>query len=339
MRILNEHGEEWINLPPHQFDQTSEIAVFLHNYFPGKTALLVGPTVIPHLTIEIAKKLNVDLILQERASHCVDLFEPTFAKDWDIPFYYLSSNFDFLYNPVPGILFYPYWLTVSRTFPDNSLIFGSEQDINRQYMCSSICRHPKEHRIYNFIKLQNKNYFNKVYWTFYKCDHINVDKITGVTDCEQQQFDKYYAAAPSLTRVGESECIRLTSWDAFTNSYLNLTSETYTNYNFLSEKSYKPFLAGQIPVIYGPRNANKMLSDIGFDMFYDVIDHNKYDNLPTIQERIDVILDSIESIADTNFLNLFSTTTNRRMKNKKHLFSQEVLDLLLTPLFNKLREI
>lgn len=337
MRTLNEHGEEWISLPVPQWRQTTELALFLKNRFPGKTALLIGPEIESQLSIAIAKKFNVDIILQEKASHCVELECPEFSSEWDIPFYYLSSNFDFFYNSVPGILFYPYWLLVAKTFPDNKLIFGTAQDINRKYFFSSICRNPSPHRIYNFIKLKQQKYFHKVYWTLYNFPRRKISKIF-VTDSEWEEFEKYYQSAP-LMQNGEWECISDTGWDAFTNSYVNLTSETYTGYNFLSEKSFKPFLAGQIPIIFGPKNANKILSDIGFDMFYDVIDHTRYDNLPTIEDRIDSMLDSIHSIADANLSDVFEHTIHRRIENKKHLFSNELLELLLRDFLSTLDSI
>jgi hypothetical protein len=100
MKIINEDGNEWINLPSDQKGLITVIAVFLKDYFPNKTALLLQPTTPPHTTIDIAKKLNVDIILQDQAHHCVDLPEPTFSNNWEIPFYYLSNNFEDFYKNI-----------------------------------------------------------------------------------------------------------------------------------------------------------------------------------------------------------------------------------------------
>jgi hypothetical protein len=340
MPIINEHGEEWVNLPLHRIDQTAEIAFFLNQYYSNKTVLLIQPTVVSRTSIKIAKKLNADVILQEQASHCVELVEPTFANNWDIPFYYLSNNLIFLHDPVPGILFYPYWLLASRRFPNNNLVFGSSSDINRKYTCASICRHPRDHRIYNFIKLQKKPYFNKIYWTFWKCDHISVSREMlqeiSVTDQEWKQFSDYYENA-AIDYTGEMECITLTNWDAFLQSYINLTSETYQVYNFTSEKSFKPFLSGQIPMIFGAKNANKFLSDMGFDMFYDIVNHKTYDTHENLQDRLDNLHKCVDTIIDLDFSEIFKQTAERRKKNKDHLFSRDVEQLLMKSFFEKLQ--
>lgn len=336
MKIINEDGNEWVNLPLQQKTLITAIAVFLKDYFPNKTALLLHPTISPHTTIDTAKKFNVDIILQDQAHHCVDLSEPAFSNNWEIPFYYLTNNFEEFYNPRHGLIFYPYWLIKAQSFFSNTDI-GSHTDIHRTYLASSICRHPRIHRIYNFIKLRKMSFFSKTFWTFYKCDHIQIEQPALVSNLEWQQFEQYYNAAESIFG-GEEQCIEDTNWEAFADSYINLTSETYLNYSFASEKSFKPFLAGQIPVIYGAPGANKLLADIGFDMFYDIIDHNEYDFLPTVEKRIEKMLSLVDKVSTYNFSEIFKETEMRRKKNRDYLCSKEVLDLLLTPLFNILKK-
>jgi hypothetical protein len=105
----------------------------------------------------------------------------------------------------------------------------------------------------------------------------------------------------------------------------------------MSEKSFKPFLAGQIPVIYGTSGANRLVADMGFDMFYDIIDHNKYDNLETVQERIDGMLACIDTVSESDFAEIFLSTVDRRKKNKEHLFSKDIEELLMKPFFEKIK--
>jgi hypothetical protein len=341
MKVINEHGEECINLPETRIDQTAEIAFFLNELKYDKTVLLIHPTVPPHTSIEFAKKLGVDIIFQEQASHCVDLFEPTFASNWPIPFYYLANNLEFFYNTIPGIIYYPYWLLACRRFPDNKLTIGSEQDIDRKYFASSICRHPKFHRIYNFIKLRQKPYLDKIFWTFWRCNHIHLDRQpppgTNLRLDEWTDFLNYYDNARyESSLLGDEVCIIETNWPAFTDSYINITSETYTSYKFTSEKSFKPFLAGQIPMIYGTLGANRLLANTGFDMFYDIINHDQYDNLETEQDRIDGMLKILDDLVDLDFEQIFRETVGRRKKNKEHLFSKDIEEFLMKSFLEKL---
>jgi hypothetical protein len=52
---------------------------------------------------------------------------------------------------------------------------------------------------------------------------------------------------------------------------VNLVTETDINLLWLSEKTCKPFMARQIPIIVGSAGVNKFLQDIGLDMFVDIV--------------------------------------------------------------------
>jgi hypothetical protein len=341
MKLINELGLDILETPLVKRTLADFTAVFLADLFPRLTALFIEPSVLPHQIIDKARALGADLILQDQSTHCVNLTEPAFAQDYEIPFYYLSGDFAHFRNPTPGIIFFPYWLVQARQFPDNDLDFGSYTDINRKYFCSSICRHPRDHRVYNFLQLRKRHYTSQIFWTFYNCPHF-VFPIENVYDCNDQEWNsflEYYQQAPQIEGWGEYECISNTKWDAFVNSYFNLVSETYTTHQFASEKSYKPFLSGQIPVIYGAPGANRVLADIGFDMFYDIVNHHLYDDHAHVTDRIDQIWVELDRLSNLNMIEIFQATADRRRKNKEYFFSQELLTYLLEPLHKAMKEI
>ena len=334
MLLINKHGKDFTQLPLQEYSQTSEVAYFLKDYLPNKVALLVGPEVHPNDADRLSQEYKVDYIFQDQSSHSVELSPHNYK--FKVPFYYLTSNMDFFHSPQPGVLFYPYWLLTTRQFPDNQIKIGSAQDLKRQFVASSIARHPKPHRIYNIVKLQKKPYLDKMHWTFFKNLYVNVHR-DGLSDDEWCEFLEFYDKRPEIM-IGEEQCVRHTDHAAFADSYVNITSETYTNYNFLSEKSYKPFLAGQLAMIYGTSGVVKILDSLGFDMFYDIIDHNQYDFQPTYQKRIDSMLTLLDTVVTYNFEEIFNATAQRRQRNKDYLFSQELTVLVTTPFFTRLKE-
>jgi hypothetical protein len=63
------------------------------------------------------------------------------------------------------------------------------------------------------------------------------------------------------------------------NSYINITAETnyFTSYEYvsISEKSYKPFISFNIPLIIGQPSIYPYMRDCGFDMFDDFFDNSE----------------------------------------------------------------
>ena len=115
---------------------------------------------------------------------------------------------------------------------------------------------------------------------------------------------------------------------------INLVTETsLTEGVILTEKTCKPFLAYQIPVILGPIGANKFLQDMGLDMFEDYIPWRTWDNeinhkLKT--QKIVTFLDQLlaSPTAEQDILLIHQQMHPRLVRNKERFHSREFLDLL-----------
>lgn len=117
---------------------------------------------------------------------------------------------------------------------------------------------------------------------------------------------------------------------------INLVTETmyYPEYNaidesFITEKTWKVFTAGQMPVIIGPKGIVKRLRDYGFDMFDDIIDHS-YDNADDDQRLFKAIESMQRVIATNNLASLNLKTLKRRKFNRKHFFYGIDIDTPIT---------
>jgi hypothetical protein len=101
--------------------------------------------------------------------------------------------------------------------------------------------------------------------------------------------------------------------EAYHNAYCNIVTESeceeypyYQNVNLpiVTEKSYKPFRSGQVPLMLAARGHIEYLQGLGFELMTDLLPQG-FDNLPVLQK-----IDEIVKI-------LFSDLENR--KNKKPL--------------------
>ena len=115
----------------------------------------------------------------------------------------------------------------------------------------------------------------------------------------------------------------------FQNIFVTLSLESITRETgtiFLTEKTFFSWLNFKPVVVLGQRGVNKFLESIGFDMFKDLIDYDKFDNLETIEQRSVSFANTVSSDLVQNFeekLNRAKETQlefDKRLKNNYNLF-------------------
>lgn len=80
-----------------------------------------------------------------------------------------------------------------------------------------------------------------------------------------------------------------------TTSDVGGTNSMHGGVYYLTEKTLRPFLNHQIPIINTTTGFTKWLhKNYGFDLFKDIIDYTKWDNLPTLEGRSEVIITEIK---------------------------------------------
>ena len=124
--------------------------------------------------------------------------------------------------------------------------------------------------------------------------------------------------------------------DLYDNTLINLVTETYYHFQynkvsnlFITEKTWKPFTAYQIPVIIGPKGEVDYLRCIGFDMFDDIIDHS-YDSEPDSTRVFGAINALKETIEKYDVEELSKITKERRIKNRELYLSYLPIDKPIT---------
>lgn len=135
-----------------------------------------------------------------------------------------------------------------------------------------------------------------------------------------------------------------TLFPVHTNSYCNLVMEHTMEVPILSEKSFKPFIAKQIPIYLAAIRAAEALKYLGFDLFYDFIDHTKYDDLhindhrnpENFVMRIDYVHYYIDEIYKTNFTEFFHLpSTQQRLQANQDYFYSDAIDHLCIKHYNE----
>lgn len=241
-----------------------------------------------------------------------------------------------------NVVYFPLWLLASKIFANADII----ADGNKTYKVSCINRNPRPGRIYNFIKLKNLPFADELYLTCYKkypCggDYLDSDSFQGLDQIDIDLFLEIYNTLPDElieynklgNIVGEFGIIEEINTIAYTDSMLNVITETYCNHSFLSEKTFKPIRAEQLFLMSGPMHSIKKLREFGFDTFNDYIDHDYYDSEPNWQLRIlkmHTILQSIYYDIDS----IYQKTEKRRKENRIYLMSDRLTHLCTTPLIN-----
>ena len=105
---------------------------------------------------------------------------------------------------------------------------------------------------------------------------------------------------------------------------VNIVSETSVNCEFITEKVYKPLMAGQVFVVYGFKGILAKLRAIGFQTFGAYIDES-YDQEPDNVKRIAMISDTLNKIKGTDYNKLYAETDHIRSHNQKVFFDKNVL--------------
>jgi hypothetical protein len=123
----------------------------------------------------------------------------------------------------------------------------------------------------------------------------------------------------------------------FGDSYIDLVTENVIDDNknefeikTITEKTIKPFLFYQIPIIISQKDIMKSLKNLGFDLFDDLIDL-KFDSMESPIERIELAVKEIDKLKNYNLSDYFIKNKHRFIKNKnlvlKYGFSDGLNDI------------
>ena len=111
----------------------------------------------------------------------------------------------------------------------------------------------------------------------------------------------------------------------YNHSTCSLVSETHdTGDNFITEKTWKPIIAGQVFVIHSKANCLEKLRQLGFKTFGDFIDES-YDTEEDNTIRMHKIIETCLDIQKMDPKKLYESTQDIREHNRKMFFNSDAL--------------
>jgi hypothetical protein len=241
-------------------------------------------------------------------------------------FVVLSGDLTYLDNPREHICFFPYLYLWQRY----SYSPVAQIDSHRQYKVSCLNRQARYHRIENFIKLRQKSYFGDLLFNMlYHYNKKDARRQCKLEFYNQDIITEFEKLIPSTIPVLQDDPHRI-DIPAYTDSYVNLVTETSVHDNtvFISEKTWKPFMSGQLALWLGNPGTVAHLRKLGFDVFDDIFDGHKYDQELNLNRRIDMIHDLLDNIMTINIEKIWSDTLSRRQHNIDHFYSANLEKLL-----------
>jgi hypothetical protein len=288
--------------------------------------------------IDKINSLNLDIIFIV-TDHAVYGDLTQFVNDFNAPTLVLSQvDKDPSYN-----IIFPYWFLAYPKYYDSICKIDANltsNNYNKKYLFSCLVNNYKAFKAANLIKLHQSTFWNKTLITFQNADyHPNTQGECLDIDHYVIQGEKYYneilRPMLPLNPLGPIILDDLLKYDnaGYLESYINIVVEHQVDFNMVTEKTTKCFLAEQIFVIFGGPGTVANLESYGFDMFTDIIDHGRYDKCSNVSERLKNLYLLLEEIKDYDWDQIYTNTIHRRTKNKNL-----ILDGILKDQFDNIIE-
>jgi hypothetical protein len=238
---------------------------------------------------------------------------------------------------LPRLLHYQRWNHYGQEFFNILPLTDSV----KKYKISCLNLNPHSHRIYNYLLLRKKSYFNDCLFSFHTANpedlFQNYAKLPTDMKLEWKSIMNDLPKKADRIEIPDVDFsniknrngnlpffLDLLNHDAYTDSYINLVTESTVAPNlFLSEKTWKPIASGQLFLIFGSPGAIKYLRESGVDTFDDVIDHDSYDNELDWKVRAHNIHALLDNLVTRDLAKIYELTKERRQQNQKKFFSGE----------------
>lgn len=233
-----------------------------------------------------------------------------------------------LFNKPTAAQFFPFWAVwMSKPWaPAMPMPYHTFSQHPKKYKISCLNGTPWEHRKLVYLELSNREYFNQTVFTFAQ----RSDYVANNTLLSESELDKFASLPQSKTFLASDATAGIDlsiNHPAYLETYVNLVTETTVSSStpMLSEKTFKPIVAGQLFVLVASPGAVQFLRDIGIDTFDDIIDHS-YDSITDTRQRILLALDQIDYLVSLDLEMLYNQIKPRLQRNSEYFLSQEFRD-------------
>ena len=276
------------------------------------------------------------LVLPSDAT-CI-VFDVVFDNPIDVYNYIVSMEYSVQTIIVTGIIkyyknlptnlkiqFFPFWALWSSDPHGTANILNNHHTfccLPKKYKVSCLNGTAWPHRKLTYVYLKQKSYYDELVFSFHnRLTYHGHPTALVLTQKENEQFN---LLPQFVTFKDDISFLDISiNHPAYQETYVNLVTETVVdNSSFLSEKTFKPIVAGQLFVLIAGPGAIQFLRDIGIDTFDDIID-NSYDNIVDIRERITAALTQIDHLMTLDLEQLYIQIKPRLLHNSEYIRSDE----------------
>lgn len=238
------------------------------------------------------KNICVDLSHNAMPENCM----PEFLKDFTT----LTTMYTYWYNnKQSNVRYFPVWMWMFSSRSNQffeSVVFDSGGNKTRQAMCLNRNLHTHRVRLRELL------------------DPVVEDIVYSMR--EGLPGDKLHNG-DLIIDIGVGNPV-------YSQCAVNIVTETVIDRPSLSEKSCKPFIARQIPVLVAAPGANKFLSDLGLDMFPDLVPWRQWDDEQDEDRRLIKISEFlIHWIRSGSILQDYEWAKYRIERNKQYFHSDQ----------------
>ena len=225
-------------------------------------------------------------------------------------------NFDYYVSPFKVKFFPTYFLSHANV----KLKYRYNQNLKKHRLFYMQVNRPHVHRcklidqLSRFNLLSSTNYSWNL--TTKEYEHSGKYKFEYWKEKSKIANDNYISE--------ENDSYRKPERNYFT-SVFDLVSETTTECIFYSEKTFKPILLGKPFIIYGAKDSNKSLQDLGFKLYDNVVDYN-FDSEKNDIRRAELLSKELLRLSKFPLLELDETlrlTANYNIDKAKELIENE----------------
>ncbi len=228
------------------------------------------------------------------------------------------------------ILYFPFWFWKRSLSP----LICPDLLFKPTHLISSLSGQPRPFRIANYLAMRSKPYLTECViniWYHY-CGPDGYDDGLILTETENLQWQTLQKSMQIQGKDG-FDPLGVTH-PAWSDSCLNLVNEsTVKNRIFITEKTWKPIMSGQMFMIFGNAGTVAELRRLGFDVFDDIIDHS-YDLEPDARCRLNKIHTELDRLVDSDLRGKMMGTVQRRIENWKKFQEHKIVDTYLYSIRN-----
>jgi len=306
-------------LPNQNFDITGEYYT-LHNYkfeqYQRKIALLD----VRNANFRLEKNLEFTVELTKRLEFLQkNNFKIIVSCPWESAENFQNSNYfptgyknKFLWHGQQSW----FWFYMVIKHIKNNLSFDHS---HKKYDFLYLNKQPRSHRVKLYEKLIKNKSLDTSLYSF--TDYKNPVKLNSNYELPwidiKQKYPKY----------GFDQDIYEKPYNETGCSIVSETNDNDTDV-FMTEKIWKPIIAGQVFVVHGNYQYLKKLREIGFKTFESVFDES-YDEIQDPNKRIDALAELIQKLKGSNWNVLYKQTEDIREHNRKTFWTKSYLSNLV----------